>query len=80
MIPLQNSLPYDIQMNEVFAAHCPFCGQEHVPLPLKPEDVRDLRDGRRKQAIVFPCCRTRVQFIDADGDYLLADQRLSPRR
>ncbi|MBB6632801.1 hypothetical protein [Cohnella thailandensis] len=79
MIPLQNSLPYDIQMNEVFATHCPFCGQDHVPLPLKPEDVSELRGGRRKMAIVFPCCRTRIQLVDADSDYLMADRALKRR-
>ncbi|THF82634.1 hypothetical protein [Cohnella fermenti] len=79
MIPLQNSLPYDIQMNEVFATQCPFCGQDHVPLPLKPEDIPTLKEGRRKLAIVFPCCRNRVQLVDADSDYLLSDKPLKRR-
>lgn len=80
MIPFENSLPYDIQMNDVYAAECPFCGQSHVRLPLKPEDVEELRGARRKRSVVFPCCHTRVQLVDADGDYLLADKPVGRAR
>lgn len=79
MIPFQNSLPYDIQMNEVYALECPFCGTSHVRLPIKPEEIDDLRGGLRKRPVVFPCCHTRVQFVDSDGDYLMADKPLRRR-
>ncbi|MBN2982813.1 MULTISPECIES: hypothetical protein [Cohnella] len=79
MIPFGNSLPYDIQMNEVYASECPFCGQSHVRLPIKPAEVRDLRAGPGKRAVVFPCCRTRIQLIDSDDDYLMADKPI-PRK
>jgi hypothetical protein len=79
MIPFGHSLPYDIQMNDVFVPECPFCHRPHVLLPLKPEDVQELRGGSRKRAVVFPCCRTRLQLVDADGDYLLADRPLQRR-
>ncbi|MBB6670894.1 hypothetical protein [Cohnella nanjingensis] len=78
MIPFRNSLPYDIQMNEVYASACPFCKMSHVRLPLKPAEIKDLRGGFMKRAVVFPCCRTRLQLIDADDDYLLADRALRP--
>ncbi|MGG1312221.1 MULTISPECIES: hypothetical protein [Cohnella] len=74
LIPFRNSLPYDIQMNEVYASECPFCGTAHVRLPLKPGDVLDLRSGPGKRAVVFPCCRNRLQLIDSDDDYLMADR------
>ncbi|WP_027092190.1 hypothetical protein [Cohnella thermotolerans] len=76
MIPFRNSLPYDIQMNDVYATECPFCGQAHVRLPLKPGEVAELRGGSRKRAVVFPCCHERLQLVDADADYLLADRPL----
>lgn len=79
MIPFRNSLPYDIQMNEVYASECPFCGQSHIRLPLKPSEIEQLRGGGiMKRPIVFPCCHTRLQLVDADGDYLLADRPLRP--
>ncbi|TJY39825.1 hypothetical protein E5161_17945 [Cohnella pontilimi] len=77
MIPFRNSLPYDIVMKDVYVPECPFCGQTHVLLPIKPDEVRDLRGSVRKRAVVFPCCHTRLQLVDADGDYLLADRPLN---
>ncbi|RKP56111.1 hypothetical protein D7Z26_05530 [Cohnella endophytica] len=74
MIPLRNSLPYDIVMNEVYAQQCPFCDRSHVLLPLKPEDVTDMYGGRRKIMLVFPCCHGSVRLVDADSDYLLANR------
>lgn len=74
MIPFRNSLPYDILMKDVYVPECPFCGQTQVLLPLKPEDVKDLRRTFRKRGVVFPCCHTLLNFVDADNDYLLADR------
>jgi hypothetical protein len=74
MIPFRNSLPYDIVMKDVYVPECPFCRRSHVLLPMKPEDVQDLRGSARKRAVVFPCCHTRLQLVDADNDYLLADR------
>lgn len=76
MIPFRNSLPYDIVMKDVYVPECPFCGRSQVLLPLKPEEVRELRGGARKRAVVFPCCNTRLRLVDADNDYLLADRPL----
>jgi hypothetical protein len=76
MIPFGNSLPYDIVMNDIYITECPFCGQAPVRLPMKPEDIQNLRGSVRKRAVVFPCCHTRLQLIDADNDYLLADRPL----
>ncbi|MFC3804298.1 hypothetical protein [Cohnella sp. GCM10012308] len=76
MIPFRNSLPYDIQMNEVYASECPFCGQSHVRMPMKPEELDQLRGGLMKRTIVMPCCRSRLQLVDADSDYLLANKPL----
>lgn len=74
MIPFRNSLPYDVVMKDVYVSECPFCKQAQVILPLKPADIRDLRGGIRKRAVVFPCCHTRLRLVDADDDYLLADR------
>lgn len=74
MIPLRNSLPYDIVRNEVFAQDCPFCLRSHVLLPIKPDDVRDMYGGSRKITLIFPCCHGSLRIIDADQDYLLANR------
>ena len=76
MIPFDHCLPYDLVMNDVYVSECPFCNRANVLLPLKPSDVRELRGGVRKRAVLFPCCSTRLQLIDADRDYLLADRPL----
>lgn len=76
MIPLSNSLPYDVQMNDVVAQECPFCRSSNVLLPLTPEEVLDLYGGSRKRTIVFPCCRSTLRIIDADRDYLLANRAI----
>ena len=76
MIPFRNTLPYDIVMKDVYVPECPFCGRSQVLLPLKPEEVLELRGGARKRAVVLPCCGSRVRLVDADGDYLLADRPL----
>ncbi|UHA74653.1 hypothetical protein [Paenibacillus sp. 481] len=71
MIPLANTLPYDEQMGDIIA-QCPFCGQDHVLLPLKPKDITIIQGGK-KHLLVFPCCHHRVTIVDADQDYLLAN-------
>lgn len=76
MIPLRNSLPYDIVMNDVYVQECPFCRSSHVLLPLKPAEVKSITGGARKLTIVFPCCHSRLKLIDADNDYLLSDRPL----
>jgi hypothetical protein len=76
MIPFRNSLPYDIIMKDVFALECPFCQKSNVLLPMKPADVNSIKGGARKWGVVFPCCHTRLQLVDADNDYLLADRPL----
>lgn len=76
IIPFRNCLPYDILMHDVYVPECPFCGRSSVLLPLKPKEVQELRGSIRKRAVVFPCCHERVQLVDADNDYLLADRPL----
>jgi hypothetical protein len=76
MIPFRHTLPYDIVMNDVYVPECPFCRRAQVLMPLKPEQVLELRGGVRKRAVVFPCCGTRLRLVDADSDYLLADRPL----
>ncbi|QMV40928.1 hypothetical protein [Cohnella cholangitidis] len=76
MIPLNNSLPYDIVRNDVFAQECPYCRSANVLLPLKPEDVKRLYGGIRKLTLVFPCCHGTLRIIDADQDYLLANRQI----
>ncbi|XID95824.1 hypothetical protein ACF3MZ_15425 [Paenibacillaceae bacterium WGS1546] len=74
MIPIRNSLPYDIVMNDVVVAECPFCRSPHVRLPMTPDDVRGIYGGATKRTIVFPCCKGSIRIIDADRDYLLANR------
>ena len=74
MIPFRHTLPYDIVMKDVYVPECPFCGRNQVLVPLKPSDIQQLKGGARKIAFVFPCCHTRLQLVDADADYLLADK------
>lgn len=75
MIPFERTWPYDIIRNDVYVLDCPFCGAANVLLPLKPSELPDIRDGRKK-LLVFPCCHNKVTVINADGDYLLTDTRL----
>jgi hypothetical protein len=76
VIPLRNSLPYDVVMNEVYAQQCPFCEQDHIHLPLKPADVKSMYGGARKITLIFPCCHGSLRIIDADADYLLANRAI----
>ncbi|MFC4303845.1 hypothetical protein [Cohnella boryungensis] len=72
MIPLRNTLPYDVQMKDVTVPECPFCQSPNVLLPITPEEVIGLYGGASKKTLVFPCCRGTLRIIDADRDYLLA--------
>ncbi|GBF76469.1 hypothetical protein PA598K_04943 [Paenibacillus sp. 598K] len=72
MIPFERCLPYDQAMGDLFLPECPFCGEEQVLLPMKPLELPEIRDGR-KRLLVFPCCRNKVTLLDADNDYLLTD-------
>ncbi|ASS68849.1 MULTISPECIES: hypothetical protein [unclassified Paenibacillus] len=74
MIPFEKALPYDVMMKDVYVT-CPFCGTDHVLLPLKPADLKSVSSGA-KRLLVFPCCHSRVTLVDADKDYLLTDTDL----
>lgn len=76
MIPFRNTWPYELIRNDIYVSRCPFCSAEHVLLPIKKEDLETIRGGR-KRLLVFPCCHGKLTILDADGDYLLADQPLS---
>ncbi|WP_028594021.1 hypothetical protein [Paenibacillus assamensis] len=75
MIPFENTLPYDEQMGDLYAQQCPYCHQKHVLLPIRPEELPDIHDGK-KRLLVFPCCNSSVTIVDADSDYLLANKKL----
>ncbi|MFF2889035.1 hypothetical protein [Paenibacillus sp. NPDC057967] len=72
MIPFQNAWPYERIMGDLYVSNCPFCDMDNVLLPLKPSELPDIQDGK-KRLMVFPCCRNKVTIIDADQDYLLTD-------
>ncbi|RJX41880.1 hypothetical protein D3P09_06860 [Paenibacillus pinisoli] len=72
MIPFQNAWPYERVMGDLYVSSCPFCDTDNVLLPLKPSELPDIQDGK-KRLMVFPCCRNKVTIIDADQDYLLTD-------
>jgi len=72
MIPFERAWPYDRVMNDIYVPECPFCRSGNVLIPLKPAELPEIRDGRRK-LLVFPCCRHKVTVLDADSDYLLTD-------
>ncbi|MBD2844337.1 hypothetical protein IDH44_03975 [Paenibacillus sp. IB182496] len=75
MIPLENCLPYDKLMNDIYVNECPFCGADNVLLPLLPQELALIRDGKKK-LLVFPCCHSRVTIVDTDSDYLLTTQQV----
>ncbi|RUT29072.1 hypothetical protein EJP77_15210 [Paenibacillus zeisoli] len=72
MIPFEKALPYDIVMGDIYVQECPFCGSEHVLLPMKPHEILSVREGKKK-LLVFPCCHTRLTILDSDSDYLLTN-------
>ncbi|USB32565.1 hypothetical protein [Paenibacillus sp. YPG26] len=73
MIPFEKALPYDILMGDIYVQECPFCGSEHVLLPMKPNEIQSVREGKKK-LLVFPCCHTRLTILDSDSDYLLTNK------
>lgn len=75
MIPFANTWPYDVISGDIYVEECPFCHSQRVLLPLKPDELQEIRDGR-KHLLVFPCCHGSVRLVDADRDYLLADRKL----
>lgn len=78
MIPFEKTWPYEIIMNDLYVQDCPFCGESNVLLPMKPKELADIRDGKKK-LLVFPCCRNKVTVLDTDRDYLLTDTVLRKR-
>ncbi|MEF2968481.1 hypothetical protein V3851_21920 [Paenibacillus sp. M1] len=72
MIPFERTLPYDIIMGDVYVLECPFCHSNNVLLPIKPQDIKNAREGKKK-LLVFPCCGNKVTILDSDADYLLTD-------
>lgn len=79
MIPLENTWPYEFVMGDIYVSECPFCDAENVLIPLRPTELQNIRDGK-KRLLVFPCCHNKVTIIDADQDYLLTDGPLAKRR
>jgi hypothetical protein len=73
MIPFNKTLPYDIIMGDVFAQACPFCGRDNVLLAIKPVEVKEAHEGKKK-LLVFPCCGNKLTILDSDNDYLLTDK------
>lgn len=75
MIPFQNTWPYDIIMGDIYVHHCPFCAKANVLIPLKPQELTIIHEGKKK-LLIFPCCHNKANIIDTDSDYLLCDQPL----
>lgn len=75
MIPFENTCPYENVGGDLYVNACPFCGEEQVLLPLKPSQLREIREGKR-HLLVMPCCHEDVKLVDADDDYLLADRSI----
>lgn len=75
MIPFEKAWPYERIMGDLYVSTCPFCSADNVLLPLKPAELPDIQDGKKK-LLVFPCCHNKVVVIDADQDYLLTDSFL----
>ncbi|MFC4776787.1 hypothetical protein ACFO9Q_08340 [Paenibacillus sp. GCM10023252] len=75
MIPFERAWPYDLIMNDVYIPNCPFCGEDNVLVALRPEEIKEVQEGK-KRLLIFPCCRNKVTLVDADRDYLLTTQTL----
>jgi hypothetical protein len=73
MIPFENTWPYDIIQGDIYVSECPFCHRANILLPMPPEELDRIREGRKKR-LVFPCCHSTMILIDADRDYLLSNQ------
>jgi hypothetical protein len=79
MIPFQNTLPYELIQQDIYVNECPFCSKNNVILPFKKKDLPDLSRGV-KRLLVLPCCRNKLMIVDADRDYLLANQPIRNQR
>ncbi|MDQ0060948.1 hypothetical protein [Paenibacillus harenae] len=79
MVPFERTWPYDIIMGDIYVSSCPFCDGENVLLPLRPEELKLIQEGK-KRLLVFPCCHNQITVIDIDRDYLLADRALPGRK
>ncbi|HZG74999.1 MAG TPA: hypothetical protein VEZ72_03995 [Paenibacillus sp.] len=75
MIPFSHAWPYETAGDDVYVSECPFCGANHVTLPMRRKELKDIREGKKK-LLVFPCCMGSVYIVDTDADYLLANRRL----
>ncbi len=75
MIPFDKAWPYEIMMGDIYVSTCPFCLKDNVLLPLKPKELSEIQDGKKK-LLVFPCCHNKVTLLDVDQDYLLSDTKL----
>lgn len=73
MIPFNQTWPYDLVMGDVYVHECPFCSSRNVLLPLKPRELKTIREGKKK-LLVFPCCGKKLHVLDCDNDYLLTDK------
>jgi hypothetical protein len=78
MIPFERAWPYDRMMDDIYVSECPFCQRENVLIPLRPKELKEIHEGKKK-LLVFPCCHHRLTIIDTDADYLLTDQVLRRR-
>jgi len=72
MIPFENTLPYEVIMNDYYVQQCPFCSSEQILLPLKKKEIPEIQKGKKK-LLVFPCCYAKLTIVDMDDDYMLAD-------
>ncbi|MFD2673125.1 hypothetical protein [Marinicrinis sediminis] len=72
MIPYNHTWPYEKMMGDYYVSACPSCEAEHILLPLKAKDVKEIQTGK-KHWLVMPCCNHRFYVMDMDDDYLLAD-------
>jgi hypothetical protein len=75
MIPFANTWPYETMMKDIYVVECPFCQSQNIILPLKPSELQEIHEGKKK-LLVFPCCYNKVTVIDTDVDYLLTDTPL----
>jgi len=75
VIPFERTWTYDIVRGDIYVSECPFCHASNILIPLKPSELPDIRDGKKK-LLVFPCCHGKVTVVDADADYLLTDTKL----
>jgi hypothetical protein len=73
MIPFNRTLPYETIQADIYVHECPFCSANHVLLPVKRKELKEIHEGRKK-LLVFPCCYNKLTLVDADADYLLADR------